>query len=100
MPHVKAERLSPQVCSVQGLGFPQISNLQTTPAFFNMLSDGQLDQPVFTLYLNPDVTKEPAGELAFGTIDATRYVGKLTYTPVVEKKCVPPSPKFPAEEHC
>ncbi|BDA44683.1 Cathepsin E-B [Coccomyxa sp. Obi] len=69
-----------------GLGFPQISNLQTTPAFFNMLSDGQLDQPVFTLYLNPDVTKEPAGELAFGTIDATRYVGKLTYTPVVEKK--------------
>ncbi|CAL8469579.1 g9120 [Coccomyxa elongata] len=69
-----------------GLGFPQISNLRTTPAFFNMLSDGQLDQPVFTLYLNPDVTKEPAGELAFGTIDATRYVGKLTYTPVVEKK--------------
>ncbi len=53
-----------------------------------MLSDGQLDQPVFALYLNPDVNKEPAGELSFGTIDASRYVGKLTYTPVVEKKCV------------
>ncbi|EIE21459.1 acid protease [Coccomyxa subellipsoidea C-169] len=69
-----------------GLGFPQISNLQTTPAFFNMLSDGQLDQPLFSLYLNPDVTKEPAGELEFGSIDTSRYVGKLTYTPVVEKK--------------
>lgn len=52
-----------------------------------MLSDGQLDQPLFSLYLNPDVTKEPAGELEFGSIDTSRYVGKLTYTPVVEKKC-------------
>ena len=72
---------------MQGLGFPAISNLQTTPAFFNMLADGQLDAPVFSLYLNPDISAEPAGELGFGLVDPSKYVGKITYTPVTEKKC-------------
>ena len=77
---------------MQGLGFPAISNLQTTPAFFNMLDDGMLDQPVFSLYLNPDISAEPAGELGFGLVDPSKYVGKITYTPVTEEKCAPLGP--------
>lgn len=72
--------------SLQGLGFPAISNLQTTPAFFNMLNDGSLDQPLFSMYFNPDASKSPAGELGFGVVDATKYVGKLSYAPVTVKK--------------
>ena len=71
---------------LQGLGFPAISNLQTTPAFFNMLNDGSLDQPLFSLYFNPDASKDPAGELGFGIIDASKYVGKIQYAPVTVKK--------------
>ena len=78
---------------MQGLGFPAISNLQTTPAFFNMLGDKMLDLPVFSLYLNPDISAEPAGELEFGGVNPSKYVGKITYTPVTEEKCAaPPSP--------
>lgn len=71
---------------MQGLAFPSISNLQTTPAFFNMLTDNKLDQPLFGLYLNPDIRHEPAGELTFGMIDDTKYVGKLSYSTVTAKK--------------
>jgi hypothetical protein len=72
---------------MQGLGFPAISNLQTTPAFFNMLEDGQLDQPLFAMYLNPDISADPAGELSFGAVNPSLYVGKIAYTPVTQQKC-------------
>lgn len=72
--------------ALQGLGFPAISNLQTTPAFFNMLNDGSLDQPLFSIYMNPDASKDPAGELSFGMIESSKYVGKLSYAPVTVKK--------------
>ncbi len=73
--------------ALQGLAFPAISNLQTTPAFFNMLNDGSLDAPLFSLYMNPDPSKDPAGSLSFGVIDPSKYTGKISYAPVTTKKC-------------
>lgn len=72
-------------CS-QGLGFPAISNLKTTPAFFNMLNDGTLDQPLFSLYFNPNPSASPAGELTFGALDDSKYVDKISYAPVTVQK--------------
>ncbi len=82
----------------QGLGFPQLSNMRTLPVFFNMMTQGLLDAPTFSIYLNPDPSAEPAGEVQFGGMNTARYIGDVAWTPVVEKSCVPPS--FHAEVDC
>ena len=69
----------------QGLGFPQLSNMRTLPVFFNMMVQGLLDAPTFAIYLNPDPSQEPAGEVQFGGMNNARFVGQVQWTPVVEK---------------
>ncbi|CAL8466769.1 g6305 [Coccomyxa elongata] len=68
-----------------GLGFPQLSNMRTLPVFFNMMTQGLLDAPTFSIYLNPDPSAEPAGEVQFGGMNIARYIGDVAWTPVVEK---------------
>ncbi|EIE26466.1 acid protease [Coccomyxa subellipsoidea C-169] len=68
-----------------GLGFPQLSNMRTLPAFFNMMTQGLLDAPTFSIYLNPDPSAEPAGEVQFGGMNNARFTGTVAWTPVVEK---------------
>ena len=70
---------------VQGLGFPQLSNMRTLPAFFNMMTQGLLDAPTFSIYLNPDPAAEPAGEVQFGGMNTARFTGSVAWTPVIEK---------------
>ena len=72
---------------VQGLGFPSLSNLKTVPVFFNMIDNGFLDAPTFGLYLNPNPTAEPAGEIIFGGVNQTYFAGDLFEVPVVVKSC-------------
>jgi hypothetical protein len=72
---------------VQGLGFPQLSNMRTLPVFFNAITQGLLDAPTFSIYLNPDPNQEPAGEVQFGGMNKARYTGDVTWTPVVDKSC-------------
>ena len=76
---------------MQGLGFPQLSNMRTLPVFFNMMTQGLIDAPTFSIYLNPDPAAEPAGEVQFGGMNTARYIGDIVWTPVVEKSCVSPS---------
>ncbi|CAL5227424.1 g10385 [Coccomyxa viridis] len=68
-----------------GLGFPQLSNMRTLPVFFNMMTQGLLDAPTFSIYLNPDPAAEPAGEVQFGGMNNARFLGSVNWTPVVEK---------------
>ena len=79
---------------MQGLGFPQLSNMRTLPAFFNMMTQGLLDAPTFSIYLNPDPSAEPAGEVQFGGMNNARFTGTMAWTPVVEKSCADPFPSF------
>lgn len=69
----------------QGLGFPQLSNMRTLPAFFNMMTQGLLDAPTFAIYLNPNPAAEPAGEVQFGGMNTARFTGSVVWTPVIEK---------------
>lgn len=73
------------VALLQGLGFPQLSNMRTLPVFFNMMTQGLLDAPTFSIYLNPDPSAEPAGEIQFGGMNNARFLGSVNWTPVVEK---------------
>jgi len=74
--------------AAQGLGFPDLTNMQTLPAFFNMIHQGVLDAPTFSIYLNPDPSQEPSGQIEFGGYDTARFVGPLNWAPVVDKACV------------
>ena len=82
--------------AMQGLGFPQLSNLKTVPVFFNMIDNGDLDEPIFGLYLNPFPTAEPAGEIMFGGVNRSLFQGELFTVPVLVKTCAaPPHPPGP-----
>ena len=52
------------------------------PPFYAMVRRGLLDAPNFSLWLNPDITADIAGELLLGGIDATRFYGGLVYLPI------------------
>lgn len=71
----------------QGLGFPDLTNMQAVPAFFNMISQGVLDAPTFSIYLNPDPAQEPSGQIEFGGYNTGHFVGVLNWAPVVDKAC-------------
>ena len=68
-----------------GLAFPELSEMQVNPAFFNMMRQGSLDADVFGLWLSPSPTAEPAGALTFGALDQQHYTGGITWIPVTEK---------------
>ncbi len=62
--------------------------MQAVPAFFSMISQGVLDAPTFSIYLNPDPFQEPSGQIEFGGYNTARFVGTLNWAPVVDKSCV------------
>lgn len=85
----RAGRCADAACGAarQGLGFPDLTNMQTLPAFFNMIHQGVLDAPTFAIYLNPDPAQEPSGQIEFGGYNTAHFVGPLNWAPVVDKAC-------------
>jgi hypothetical protein len=70
---------------VQGLAFPELSEMSVNPAFFNMIKQDVLDDNMFGIWMSPNPQLEPAGSITFGYLDNTRYSGSVAYTPVTEK---------------
>ncbi len=51
-----------------------------------MLDQGLVTEPVFSFWLNRDVTdEEHGGELVFGGVDPKHFTGEHVYTPVTHK---------------
>ncbi|KAK9918211.1 hypothetical protein WJX75_002282 [Coccomyxa subellipsoidea] len=69
-----------------GLAMPALSKQGQLPAFFRMLESGLLDEPLFSIWLSPDPTLEPAGKIHFGGHNPARYTGELLDLPVISKK--------------
>lgn len=68
-----------------GLGLKEIAVGDVTPAWYNMLEQGLLAEPVFSFWLNRNADDDNGGELVFGGIDPNHYVGEHTYVPVTRR---------------
>lgn len=67
---------------VQGLAFPNLASAGGLPIFFNMISQGLLDQPIFSVWLSSNPAASPAGAITFGATNPVHYTGSIQYVPV------------------
>ncbi|KAK4260410.1 hypothetical protein QN277_003527 [Acacia crassicarpa] len=58
---------------------------QATPVWYNMIKQGRLSQPLFSLWLNKESTSKVGGEIVFGGVDWRHYRGDHTYVPITKK---------------
>lgn len=65
---------------ILGLAFPILSVNQVTPAFYNLINQGDLDQEEFAFYLGNSFTDK--GELMLGGVDSEYYTGDFSYVPL------------------
>ncbi|CAF2633946.1 unnamed protein product [Rotaria sp. Silwood2] len=68
---------------ILGLAYPGLTLGNEIPFFYNMWYSGLINKPIFSFYLNPDISSLYGGELAFGNVDSTKYTGSIAYVPVV-----------------
>ncbi|KAI8078150.1 aspartic peptidase domain-containing protein [Gilbertella persicaria] len=89
--HLKslATSTTPTGNGILGLGYPKLtaasSNGQGTynPFVFNLVSQGVISDPVFSIYMNNLEKTGWVGEVIFGGVDTSKYSGNLTYLDVV-----------------
>lgn len=68
---------------VQGLAFPNLASTSGgLPIFFNMIDQGLLDQPLFSVWLSSNPAASPAGAITFGAVNPAHYTGSIQYIPV------------------
>ncbi|ORZ25582.1 aspartic peptidase domain-containing protein [Absidia repens] len=85
---------------ILGLGYPQLTAATTqnnpayTPFVFNLVQQGVIQEPVFSVYLNSASKQGWAGEIIFGGVDHSKYEGDLQYLPVAKLQSQPsPAPE-------
>ena len=75
--------------AVIGLGYPTVTMQNVSGIFYNMVSEGLVEQPVFGFYFKRQKTFANTtgayGEITLGGSDPTHYDGQLSYVPVVGK---------------
>jgi saccharopepsin len=71
---------------ILGLGYDTISVNKMPPPFYNMISQGLLDEPVFAFYLSDTANGEgDESEVTFGGLNPDHYTGKITNIPLRRK---------------
>lgn len=68
---------------ILGMGFQSLAEDDVTPVFQNMMAQGLVKKPVFSFYLDRNLTASPGGEIIFGGSDPKHYRGNFTYIPLV-----------------
>ncbi|KAH8413137.1 hypothetical protein KR009_008289 [Drosophila setifemur] len=66
-----------------GLGFPNIAIGGVVPPFNNLIDQGLIDEPIFSLILNRNASDASnGGQVLLGGTDPTLFSGCLTYVPL------------------
>nr|XP_046252697.1 pepsin A-like [Scatophagus argus] len=65
---------------ILGLAFQSIASDDVVPVFINMIKQGLVAHPYFSVYLSGD--SEAGSEVIFGGIDSTHYTGEITWIPL------------------
>merc|ERR1712002_446499 len=68
---------------ILGLAFPSIAVNHIEPVFQTMVAQGQMEENLFSFYLNRDQSSSIGGSINFGGIDDSHYTGNITYHSVV-----------------
>ncbi|KAK4471388.1 hypothetical protein MN116_004820 [Schistosoma mekongi] len=69
---------------ILGMAYPSLAVDGVTPVFVNMIKQGVVDSPVFSFYLNRNITNVLGGELMIGGIDDKYYTGEINYVNLTE----------------
>ncbi|EIE27127.1 acid protease [Coccomyxa subellipsoidea C-169] len=70
-----------------GLALPALAkDAWQMPAFFRMIQQGMLRDPVFSVWMDPNPNAVPAGEVLFGGADPSRFTGHLHFIRVISQK--------------
>ncbi|XAR55361.1 Phytepsin [Bertholletia excelsa] len=70
---------------ILGLGFQEISVGNAVPAWYNMVNQGLVNEPVFSFWFNRNAGEREGGEIVFGGVDSDHFKGSHTYVPVTHK---------------
>ncbi|XP_064538752.1 lysosomal aspartic protease-like [Drosophila montana] len=70
---------------ILGMAYQSLAVDNVVPPFYNMVSQGLVDDSVFSFYLARDGTSSQGGELIFGGSDSSLYTGELAYVPISEQ---------------
>nr|ABY87034.1 pepsinogen A1 [Epinephelus coioides]ABY87036.1 pepsinogen A1 [Epinephelus coioides] len=65
---------------ILGLAFQTIAADNVVPVFDNMVKQGLVSQPLFSVYLSSH--GEQGSEVVFGGIDSSHYTGQVTWVPL------------------
>lgn len=62
-----------------GLGLNDLSSSKSSSPLYAMLEQGLLQEPIFAIY-----SQHNAGEIDFGTVDSTRFIGEINYVEAID----------------
>ncbi|XP_039992100.1 pepsin A-like [Xiphias gladius] len=65
---------------ILGLAYPRLSASDATPVFDNMMTEGLVNQDLFSVYLSPN--SQQGSVVTFGGIDHNHYTGPITWIPL------------------
>jgi cathepsin D len=75
--------ITSQFDGVCGLAFDSISVDHETPLWYNLLSQGLVQEPTFSFWLNKNMSSANGGEITLGGYDNTLFTGDITYAPLI-----------------
>jgi len=74
-----------QFDGILGLGFDSISVDGVIPPWYNLLKQGLVQDPLFSVWLSKDPRGQNGGQLFFGGVSNNYFTGSISYYPLTQK---------------